>query len=249
MSKKAAVWCVAFHLLVGGIGAAPLLDKGDAAFRQRSSRDRAFEALALYREHFRQNPDDPESGWRVAMACQFVGHRLVENDDEKMALFKEGALAGERSLAHTRTPCAPCHFWTAINRALYGNAVGPLRMLSSLKAIRQNLKSAAEIAPDYAGGGPYRILGLIEQKLPALLGGSNRQARHYLEQAIEAAPDEPLNYLFLARLIEENDPTGATKIIRRGLLAPSPSPERIESVEALQELRALKGRLALVATR
>ena len=44
---------------------------------------------------------------------------------------------------------------------------------------------------------------MIEQAVPGVFGGSNSRARGYFEKAIETSPDEPLNYLALAKLLEE----------------------------------------------
>ena len=69
--------------------------------------------------------------------------------------------------------------------------------------MRSHLKKAAELDPAFGGGAPYRILATITDALPAMLGGGKKRAREEIEQAIEAAPEEPLNYEFLADLLAD----------------------------------------------
>ncbi|MCM2279977.1 MAG: TRAP transporter TatT component family protein [Oligoflexia bacterium] len=216
----------------------PETARADQAFRERRKDARAREALERYRAlHFRK-PEDPELGWRFAMACYFVGRRLTGENDERIRLFAEGRDAGKAALK-AAPRCAPCHFWTAINMALYGQAVGPLKTLFSLKEIRSHLESTIRLEPTYAFAGAQRLLGLIEQELPGILGGSNDRARTHFEEALAAAPEEPMNYLFLARLLDSefDEKARAQALARAGMELPIADPARVESLEARQTLQ------------
>ena len=126
--------------------------------------------------------------------------------------------------------------------ALYGDRVGALKTLFSLGEIRAHLERVIAIDPSYASGGAYRLLGLISQKLPGILGGNSDEARRDFERAIRVAPDEPLNFLFLAKLLDDDlhDRVSAIETATKGLAVPTPAPNRLESREALRDLRALK---------
>lgn len=212
--------------------------EADQAFRERASESSARKALDLYRELHAAHPEDPESGWKHAMACYFVGLRLTPADTDKERIFKEGREAGLASLKRSRD-CAPCHFWTAINMALYGQTVGVLKMLFTLGDIQNHLRESARMDPGYVYGGAYRLLGTIEEKLPGILGGSSDRARDFYEKAIAQSPDEPLNRLFLARLLDRefSDRAGAITIALPGTSDSVLSPERVESLEARRELQ------------
>jgi hypothetical protein len=204
-----------------------------------------LEALRRYRELYAQDPGDVQAAWRLAMACYFVGLRVTQDPDEKKALFAEGRDAA--LFAANREPsCAPCHFWAATNMALYGQEVGILKMLFSLKDIQSHLKATVALEPGYMFSGGYRVLGLIDQKLPGILGGSNERARQELERAVSGSPDEPLNYLFLARFYHDelHDDALALGAARKGVAVSGLGPERLESREAQAELKELAGRLA-----
>ncbi len=218
----------------------------DAAFRDRVNEASARLALDLYRKLRDETPRDVASLWRLSMACHYVGMRLTKEKDDKKPFFTEGREAGLTAV-EIDPGCAACRFWAAINMALYADAAGIFKMLTSLTAVRENLKLSAELDPAYAYGGAYRVLGRIEEKLPGILGGSDDRAKEYYEKAIAAAPDEPINYLFLARLLKESfsDAKAAMPLVDKGLSFPLPGTERVESREAYGELKDLK--VALVA--
>jgi tetratricopeptide (TPR) repeat protein len=211
----------------------------DQAFRERKDPARAMEALKLYRDFYRAAPNDPQAGWRVGIACYFVGIRLTTDKEERKKLYAEGRDAAVAA-AKMDDGCAACHFWAAINTVLYGDAVGVFKMFFSLGGVKEQLKASIAHDPAYAYGGAYRLLGQIDQGLPRILGGSAKRARDYYGKAIAVAPDEPLNYLFMARLLDErlDDRVAALEAAKKGLEAPAPGPERLESVDALADLRA-----------
>lgn len=215
--------------------------EGDAAFKLRGDSAQAWRALKIYRQLHERNPDDPQAGWRRAMACYFVGLRLEKDKNARKALFEEGKNAG-LAAAEKDPNCAPCHFWGAITLALYGDAVGVFKMLFAVKQIEKHLEASIRLDEKYAYGGAHRLLGLISQKLPGVLGGSDDEAKKHFKRAIEVAPDEPLNYLFLAKLLKEefNDRKGALKYIDLAMALPEPAEDRLESRESLKEIRGLK---------
>jgi tetratricopeptide (TPR) repeat protein len=213
-------------------------DSGDAAFKNRGVPEQAHKALTLYREYFKKNPKDPEAGWRVAAGCYFVGMRLTQTQGEKSKLHTEGVEAAQAGIA-ADPKCGACYFWKAINLALLGQTKGSLKMFFTLGEIKENLKKSIEIDPAYMGAGAYRLQGQIEQELPGIVGGSNKKARAFYEKAIETAPEEPLNYIFMAKLLalEFDDLKAALEIAQRGIKAVPPNATQLEAVESIAELR------------
>jgi len=172
------------------------------------------------------------------MACYFNGLHLTAVEEEQKRLFTEGRDAGNEGVK-LDPRCAPCHFWKAINMALYGQKVGVFKMYFTLGEIREHLQKTAELEPGFAGAGAYRLLGLIQQKLPGILGGSDDEAKRFYKLAINTAPDEPLNYLFLVKLLrdQKDDLPGALEVARKALVTlPKPSPEQLEALSSLKEL-------------
>lgn len=216
------------------------LKLADDAFAMRGEPVKSEVAYKLYKEYFAANPENFETGWRFAMASYFVGNRVIKENDKKARIFSEGRDAGLAAIK-LNPNCAACHFWTAINMALYGDAVGAVKMLSSVSKIEEHLNESIKLDPKYANAGAYRLLGIIKQKLPGILGGSNKKAREYFEKAIETCKDEPLNYLMLATLYRENlgEPQKALETAKEGLKLDPPSVDRLESLEAYNELKQM----------
>ncbi len=230
---------MAFSSFAAAERSAPRFIPYDEAFRRRIDEERARFALKGYENILKADPGDGEAGWRLAMADYYVGNRFEKEKDSKTRYFAEGrdvALRANELIAD----CAPCRFWAAVNMALYGENIGILRMLFSVKRVRELLKQSAELDPTYAYGGAYRVLALVDQRLPGILGGSDSVARTNFERAIAAAPDEPLNYLGLTRLLDENyeDKEAAIRVARKGASIASLKPERVESLEAREELKS-----------
>jgi len=215
---------------------------GDQAFKKRRDFDQAMLALNSYKNLTVKHPEDESSWWRKAMACYYVGIRVYELEPEKQEeIFQEGYNAGKKAIELSqkkKNKCSPCYFWTSINLALYGKTVGILKMLFALNEVIENLDKSIEMDPSYAYGGAYRLRGLIEQKLPGILGGSNEKSLEFFSLAIKTAPNEPLNYLFLARLLEEEfqEREKAIETVKKGLKIPFPPKDRVEAVDAMEDL-------------
>lgn len=222
---------------------------GDVLFAQRGDPEKLRQALDIYRTNFEKNPGSSEAAWRVAMGCYAVGARVETDDDRRKALFEEGRAAGRISLAlaeESKTPCAPCHFWTGINLGLYANEVGKLKMLFMIEGMKEHAQKTIVIDPTYANGGAHRLLGQIEHGLPGILGGSDKRARKHFEDAINAAPDEPMNYYVLADLLFEefDDPKAALAIAEQGLSLAALPPDRVEGREHVPRLQKLAEKIA-----
>lgn len=214
----------------------PALSEIDQLYQQRSTREKAIAALEGYRQLSEAAPSTV-GWWRLSMACEFVAYRHTPERSDRERLYAEGRDAGRKSLENN-DHCAPCHFWTAINMALYGDTVGPFRTILTLKEVRQHLERVADIDPDYAGAGAFRILGLIEWKLPGILGGDNDRAKRYLRKGIARLPLEPLNYLFLAEiLLATEGPAAAEALIKEARALPPPPAQPVESWDAWNDLQ------------
>jgi tetratricopeptide (TPR) repeat protein len=216
---------------------------GDAHYRKRENISEAYLALTAYTQFLKHNPKSVEALWKVSMACHYLGMKTSQ-DEEKEKLFSRGIEAGEKSI-ELGPECAPCHFWLGINQALYGESVGIIKMLRTLSTVEGHLKKTSELDPTYAEGGSYRILGIINQKVPGILGGSRSEAIKYFEKAITAVPREPMNYLFLAKLLAEegDDLEKAVSTTTVGLKFPIPPEDHVESREARVELEQLNQEL------
>ncbi|MFM8313019.1 MAG: hypothetical protein ACKOA8_01915, partial [Deltaproteobacteria bacterium] len=92
-----------------------LLNKGDSAYKFRKDLNQAEVALFNYQEAVKQENSSVEALWRASMACHYLGMKSSDGD-KKENLFLNGIEYGEKSIA-LDSQCAPCHFWTGINKA------------------------------------------------------------------------------------------------------------------------------------
>jgi len=221
-----------------------LIKQGDEWFRFRENESSLRKTLFFYRKALTQSQNQKEASWKFAMAAQCLAARHIKDEHSQKELFLEAATIAKRA-AEQFPDCGPCHFWTAINMALYGQKVGAFKMLFTLGEIKERLEKSAELDPHHALAGPYRVLGTIYQELPGIIGGDSDKAAEYFEKAISLLPQEPINYLALVKLLsdqgqKEKALLTAQKVLSRTDLALS----EIESVEAQQELRTLVSSLA-----
>lgn len=242
MKFHTVLWWLGFSLqlqasLLHELKSPPEFRLADEAFKQRADERKAREALESY-HHQWERGRGPEAAWRYAMGCQYVGWRVLKRDEEKLELFARGRDVGRAGIG-ADPECVACYFWTAVNMALYAHTAGVFRTLVTLPEVKAHLQKVVEKEPSYAYGSALRFLGLIEQNVPGILGGSNARARAYFEQALQIAPDEPLNYLAYAHFLKEelNDLPAWRELLLRSSELTAPTPDRIESVEAFQELR------------
>lgn len=253
LRRTAALWLVliAWPAVAGaqiGRVSPPRFEEADRAFLERADPNRARFAYRSYKAQLEADRDDWEAGWRFAMAAYFVGKRLTDDEQARQQLWALGRDAGKHAV-ELAPDCAPCHMFTAINMVLYGESVGVLKMLFTLGEIRSLLERSYALDPGFAYAGAPRLLGLIDHKLPRLLGGDPDRARRYFEEAIALDPEGPLNYQLYARLLEDqNRIEDALHMARRGLAVPMPSADRVEDLSAYAQLHqyvpALEARLA-----
>ena len=220
------------------------LGPGRAAYRERRDPDRARESYDLFKKVVEENPGDPTALWHLAMSCYYLGQRVVETGDERKRVFAEGHALAEQA-AERDPSCAPCHMLAGVNQALWGQEMGIFRVLSGLPNVKRHLRASTDLDPTFAGASALRVRAQIARVLPRWLGGGKKQARRYLQRAIEIAPHEPHNYQFLAKLYWKDfgQPEKALGVAKRGLELPQPGPEFVESVDAMRRLRRMVGKL------
>jgi tetratricopeptide (TPR) repeat protein len=220
------------------------LGPGRQAYRERRNPERARESYTLFKRVVDQNPNDPVALWHLAMSCYYLGQRVVETKEERKRVFAEGHTLAENAVERDPT-CAPCHMLAGVNQALWGQEMGIFRVLSGLPNVKRHLQLSTELDPTFAGASALRVRSQIARILPRWLGGGKDKARRYLSRAVQIAPNEPLNYQFLSKLLWKDfgDRKGALAVARRGLEVPEPGPEFVESVDAMRRLRVMVRKL------
>ncbi len=217
-----------------------VLEKLDDAYRDRRDFGRFQVAMEGYRKNHAQFPSDPQLGWRVAMASSYLGLRVETDDLAITKAFNDGCLAAASAL-EADPQCVPCHFWRAVNQVLYAERVGVLKMLFSVKEVREHFRFVADHDPSFMWGASLRFLGIIDWKLPGLLGGDNDRARDYFVKALEYGPNEAMNYQVYHQFLEAEGPKNefALVVLQKGANLSEPIAERVESYDAWQDLKII----------
>jgi len=234
----------AAQALVDPLSYQPELDEGPLgpgrqAYRERRDPARALESYELFKAVVAEHPDDPVALWHLSMSCYYLGQRVYQSTDDRRRIFEEGHKIAETA-AERAPDCAPCHMLAGVNQALWGQEVGIFRVISGLPRVKRHLQLSTDLDPTFAGASALRVRSQIARVLPSWLGGGKKRARSYLHRAIEMAPNEPLNYYFLAKLLlkDYGDRDQALEVARRGLAVPPPGPEFVESVDSMGRLRS-----------
>jgi tetratricopeptide (TPR) repeat protein len=108
--------------------------------------------------------------------------------------------------------------------------------------IRRYGETALALAPEYSDAGPYRLLGRLHALAPIVPFFTSwidrDRAIEMLTKAVEVAPDDPLNRLFLGEALLEyrrSEKQRALELIRTAAHA-KPRPGReLEDTEAIRD--------------
>jgi len=93
------------------------------------------------------------------------------------------------------------YYWLALNLAGLAEAGSAGRALGMVPTIIEKLKIAVEIDETYDQAGPHRVLGRIYCEAPCwpLSEGDVKKSLYHLRRAVEIAPDNSTNHLYLAQ--------------------------------------------------
>lgn len=188
-------------LSVAGLNAAEdssaaLLKQADAAYAGRENIDQAKAALNLYEKAIAADPALVEAHWKGARAAWWVGDHVAKRS-EKLALFQKGIDLAKQGVA-LDSASVQSHFWLGGNYGSFGEAKGVLKSLFLLKPIRKEMEEVIRLDDKYLGGGGYRVLGVVDYKVPGFAGGNTKRSLERLQKALSIDPNEPFTHFHLA---------------------------------------------------
>lgn len=184
------------------------------------------------REHYESARRIAEEGFRRLAERREGDRPLDELSPERRAaeLRRLGASAG-----WSASDLAALHFWGAVVWGQWGDRVG--RLKAAREGVADELRvlagTALELDPTYADAGPHRFLGRLHAEaphIPFITGWVDRDlAIRHLSRAVEMAPDEPANGLFLAEALLDHRPRQRRRALEwlRNLAAREPRPEHL----------------------
>jgi tetratricopeptide (TPR) repeat protein len=229
-------------------------------------------AVGAYEEALEQQPRRLEGYWKLMRALYFQGQFVARDKEAKRVVFDRGRhvaeaaldLLGEEvggrkqlekmepeqlaaALAH-RLAATPIYFWGAVNWGLWGEVFG--KVAAARRGVAKRLRgyslNVIALDEEYEAAGGHRLLGRLHTmapKIPLVTGWVDRDtALSELRRAVELAPEEPYNVLYLAEAELRFEPAKAEQAIRtlKALVERLPDPEQpVESGRTLAEALAL----------
>lgn len=136
----------------------------------------------------------------AARLCFIIGQ--LGNREESEGYFEKGRSYAE--ILCRREPSGVAgHYWFAMNTAGLAGVGGAGRALRLIPDIVDELKAAAAIDGSYDQGGPHRVLGRIYCEAPCwpLSEGNMEESLRHLLLAVQLAPDNITNHLYLAQTL------------------------------------------------
>ncbi|MCP2519514.1 hypothetical protein NLC26_00395 [Candidatus Aminicenantes bacterium AC-708-M15] len=173
-----------------------MLSQADDLYRQREELSKAREAMSLYEEIIKIDPQNYEAHWKLAKTIYYIGEHLTSKK-EKLALYKKGIEIAKKAVK--LGPDKPeGHFFLAVLYGVYGQTRGVLKSLFLVDDIKKEVYKTIRIDPTIECGGPYQLLGRLYYELPGFFGGSKKRSLKLLLKAKSICDSDPLTYLYLA---------------------------------------------------
>ena len=180
---------------------ATLIPRGDSVFAGRTLSTGAAEAIQYYDEAIKANPKDGEALWRRARAEHWLGdHAEAKADKTK---YLEKAIDDGKAAIELLPQSPDAHFWLGAAYGSYGEVKGIMKSLHMVGPIRQEMQAINKINERFQGGAGYRVLGIVDYKVPGFVGGSKSRARIELGQALNIDPANAFNLYYMAEFLSQ----------------------------------------------
>jgi hypothetical protein len=236
---------------------------------EHATREAAEAAVAAYEAALAAAPDDLEAIWKLERALHYQGEFTRLPAAKRARLWERGTKLAERAIrilhrgdgswserdpesfaasVEDRATAAAVHFWAAVHWGLWGETKGALPAVRKgiARRIRDHARFAIALDETYERAGPHRLLGrlhAVAPRVPFFTGWISRdEAARHLERAVELAPEDVYNRLYLAELRLELEPQERAEIeaeLRAIASAPAGSEHPVEDARARRAARAL----------
>jgi len=173
-----------------------MVHEGDALYGIRTADKGAEAAFASYEKAIEKNPVLVEALWKASRAAHWIADK-GQNNKSKPAWFEKGIDYAKKAIA-IEPRAVEAHFWLGANYGSYGEAKGVLKSLALVKPIRKEMETVIRLNDEYQGGGGYRVLGVVDYKVPGFVGGSKKRALENLNKALAIDPANAFNLYYMA---------------------------------------------------
>ena len=185
------------HPVVQAEDVPALIAQADAAYSQRDDVSQAKVAMLSYERAAAQDLSrTAECLWKASRTAWWLGEH-GETRAERLSYYQKGIDLAKKVLA-LNPESVEGHFWLGGNLGSYGEVKGVLKSLSLVKPIRLEMGEVIRRNEHYLNGAAYHVLGAVDYKVPALMGGSKPRAKAELEKALSLGPSDPFNHYYMA---------------------------------------------------
>lgn len=194
--------------------------------------------------------DDVNYKVLIAESSALYWQGTHSSTDEKLKLHSRG-LEKAKAAIQLNDLYADGYYFAAIHLARWAEVIGVLGSFSKKGELEGYIhhvqtKMTIDLTPgeEMDGWGINRVLGMIQFKVPPVLGGSHKDSLKYLKEAYEKAPEFALNAVYYAEALmvgSPNEKKEAKRILEK-LLQEDPNhynPNRIP--ETLEEFELARG--------
>jgi hypothetical protein len=247
--------------------------RADGARDGRAAAAPITAAVAAYEEALRAAPGDLEAHWKLMRALWFQGEYAAAGGEAKQRVFGRGkevaesAMAvlarrvGERKLQAERAAdraaalravpeAAPLLLWSAANWGLWGDAYG--KLAAARQGVGAKVRDWGEtliaLDPGFENAGGHRVLGRLHSEAPRvpLFTGwvDHERGITELERAVELAPSDLANRLYLAEALLDHRPAAKTRAVALLREVAAATPAAATVVEDAATAAAARRRLA-----
>ncbi len=141
------------------------------------------------------------------ISLSVVVNQVPRSADERAAINQGVSLSQQLAAAHPGS--AHALYWTAVFISFDAIAKDrgspiPTHTIGSIRAIQTNLRQAIQLNPKIHFYGPSRVLGIMNSKMPSIVGGDKILAEKLLREAYQQVPALADNHLSFARILITN---------------------------------------------
>jgi predicted Zn-dependent protease len=216
------------------------LAEADRLYFHRHQGNNLADSISLLETQLKTFSDDPAILWRLGRSLVRQGERQKTKADKLAAYARAEGLSQKAVGLSPREP--QTHFWLGIAMGRRGETRGIIRSLFLVGPLRREMRTVLELDPKL--GGPHHVLGEMLLEIPAIAGGSKKEAVRELELAAELEPDYSPHFTALAEAYIAVGEKAKAKAALERIAAIREPADPGEYDENVQEARAMLKKLA-----
>ena len=236
------IWMTCSLIALQGTARADMADDlalGDQAWSQRAvghqgsrgATEPIQKAIDAYSSALEEEPENLEARWKLLRAFYFKGEFVLENNKDRLALYKTGReiaetgrqqIESDYGLSRSMFKMSPAKvaeavgdqvdvaefcFWATANWGLWGQYSG--KLISALAGLVYKLRQFAEIMvlmdESVENGGGHRLLGQLNARVPRIpfftWWVDHDLAISELRLSLQVAPNSLLSKIYLAEAL------------------------------------------------